>query len=43
LYIVKETIDKLKGQIKINSESGVGTSFKIEIPNHEESEVSETE
>jgi signal transduction histidine kinase len=43
LYIVKETIDKLNGQIKIESESGAGTSFKIEIPNHNESEISETE
>lgn len=33
LYIVKETIDKLKGTIRIDSEIGKGTRFLIEIPN----------
>jgi len=33
LYIVKETIDKLGGQIAVESEFGVGTKFTIEIPN----------
>jgi PAS domain S-box-containing protein len=33
LYIVKETIEKLKGSITISSEYGVGTKFEIEIPN----------
>jgi signal transduction histidine kinase len=33
LYIVKETVEKLHGQIHIESEPRVGTSFKIEIPN----------
>jgi signal transduction histidine kinase len=33
LYIVKETINKLKGTIKVASEIGKGTSFTIEIPN----------
>ena len=32
LYIVKETIDKLRGQINIESELGKGTTVKIEIP-----------
>ncbi len=32
LYIVKEAIDKLNGTIKIDSEEGVGTTVKIEIP-----------
>lgn len=32
LYIVKETMDKLKGQIKIESEEGRGTIVKLEIP-----------
>lgn len=33
LYIVKETVDKLKGKIEIESEVGVGTSFNMSIPN----------
>ncbi|MBK8293030.1 MAG: HAMP domain-containing histidine kinase [Flammeovirgaceae bacterium] len=32
LYIVKETMDKLHGQIKIESEEGRGTIVKLEIP-----------
>jgi signal transduction histidine kinase len=32
LYIVKETIDKLQGDIKIESEVGRGTKVKLEIP-----------
>ncbi len=32
LYIVKETIDKLKGKITVNSEVGVGSSFNITLP-----------
>ena len=33
LYIVKETIDKLKGSIRVNSVAGRGTSFQITLPN----------
>jgi len=33
LYIVKDTIDKLNGQIEVESEYGKGTSFTITIPN----------
>ncbi len=33
LYIVKDTIDKLGGQIKVQSEYGKGTTFTITIPN----------
>ncbi len=33
LYIVKGIIDKLQGQIFLESEHGSGTFFKIEIPN----------
>jgi signal transduction histidine kinase len=33
LYIVKETVEKLKGRIEVESEPGVGTAFKIHIPN----------
>lgn len=33
LYIVKETVDKLQGTIKLISEPGVGTEFTILIPN----------
>lgn len=32
LYIVKETMDKLQGSIKIESEVGKGTLVKLEIP-----------
>ncbi len=33
LYIVKETIDKLKGSIRVESELGKGTTFTIHLPN----------
>lgn len=33
LYIVNETVKKLGGAIKIDSQYGVGTTFTIEIPN----------
>jgi signal transduction histidine kinase len=33
LFIVKETIEKLKGTIEITSELGVSTQVHIEIPN----------
>lgn len=33
LYIVKETIEKLYGTIRVESEPRIGTSFRIEIPN----------
>lgn len=33
LYIVKEIVNKLDGDIRINSELGVGTTFRIKIPN----------
>ncbi len=33
LYIVKETIEKLSGTIKVTSRFGQGTSFTLEIPN----------
>lgn len=35
LYIVKESVEKLKGTIKIESKPNVGTTFSIFIPNHE--------
>lgn len=38
LFIVKETVDKLKGTIRIESEVGTGTRFLIEIPNHSKTE-----
>ena len=34
LYIVKETIDKLEGQIDVESELNKGTTFNIHIPNN---------
>lgn len=33
LYIVKETVDKLRGSIRVESEVGEGTDFYINIPN----------
>lgn len=33
LYIVKEAIEKLEGKIELESKSGEGTVFKIELPN----------
>jgi signal transduction histidine kinase/streptogramin lyase len=33
LYIVKETISRLKGKIELRSQLGIGTSFYIELPN----------
>jgi signal transduction histidine kinase len=35
LYIVNEAVEKLGGDIKIESELNVGTRFVITIPNHE--------
>jgi len=34
LYIVREAIEKLQGEIAIDSELGVGTTFIIKIPNN---------
>ncbi len=33
LYIVKEIASKLSGEVSVNSEQGVGTTFTIRIPN----------
>lgn len=33
LYVTKESIDKLGGLVKVESEEGVGTTFDIMIPN----------
>jgi signal transduction histidine kinase len=33
LYIVKEAVDKLRGKIGVTSDLGVGTIFRIELPN----------
>jgi len=32
LYIVKETLEKIKGRIKVQSELGKGSTFSIELP-----------
>ena len=34
LYIAKETINRLQGKIFVESMYGVGTTFKIELPNY---------
>lgn len=34
LYIVKEAVSKLEGQISVHSELGKGTKFEIVLPNH---------
>ena len=36
LYIVKETIEKLKGKITVKSKMRYGTTFKVTIPNLKE-------
>ncbi|TVR82072.1 MAG: hybrid sensor histidine kinase/response regulator [Chitinophagaceae bacterium] len=33
LYIVKETINKMNGEISVQSKFGEGTTFKVKIPN----------
>jgi len=33
LYIVKEAVEKLNGTYSVNSTLGVGSEFRIEIPN----------
>jgi len=33
LYIVKETVERMKGTILLHSEKGIGTTFTISIPN----------
>ncbi|WP_166923391.1 sensor histidine kinase [Flavobacterium poyangense] len=35
LYIVKEAVSKLNGEINVQSEIGIGTTFTIKIPNLE--------
>jgi signal transduction histidine kinase len=32
LYIVKETIEKMKGSIQVESKEGIGTSFMVTLP-----------
>lgn len=34
LFIVMESINKLNGQIRVNSEEGKGTEFSLVLPNH---------
>ncbi|MEO1050002.1 MAG: ATP-binding protein [Bacteroidota bacterium] len=34
LYIAKRAVEKLKGKISFTSKAGIGTSFKVEIPNY---------
>jgi signal transduction histidine kinase len=33
LYIVKETVDKLNGEVSIDSKVSVGTTVNLRIPN----------
>lgn len=39
LYIVKETLEKLEGNIQMTSVLGEGTTFVMEFPNHPDAEV----
>lgn len=41
MYIVKQSIDRLEGNIKINSELGVGTTITIKLPHRKEEEPEE--
>lgn len=34
LYIVKEIVSKLEGEIRVESQEGVGTKFIVELPKH---------
>ena len=38
LYIVKETIDKLRGSVNLDSQLAKGTTVTIEVPNLAETE-----
>lgn len=38
LYLVKESINRIKGQVTVNSELGKGTRFNITIPNQKKLE-----
>ena len=38
LYIVKNAVEKLGGEISVESQYGFGTVFKIKLPNHSPSE-----
>jgi PAS domain S-box-containing protein len=40
LILVKELIDKLKGDITVDSAQGIGTTFHISIPKHSEGKTS---
>jgi signal transduction histidine kinase len=40
LYIVKETVEKLRGTIRMESEPGIGTQFTIRLPNLAQNEES---
>jgi signal transduction histidine kinase len=45
LYIVKETVDKLHGNITVESQVGQGTTFKMKVPNLQlpaQAEIDET-
>ena len=33
LYIVKESVERLGGRVEVESEAGIGTRFKIKLPN----------
>ena len=39
LYIVKEALTRIGGEISVDSTHGVGTSFRVKIPNMKHAEV----
>jgi PAS domain S-box-containing protein len=41
LYIVKDTVDRLQGEIEVKSKIGVGTTFTVTLPNFIEKEVNQ--
>lgn len=43
LYIVRNAVEKLNGQISLESEEGKGSSFRVILPNHQKQSPIQTE